>query len=135
MLLSASERVKRVGRNRGVNLPSPYFLSQFLPPPNFFWAISPSSLFCSSTLLRKAKMTYFMCSGFIPCDLTCFKAVAAGHHLAEIFPFKSRIMPLWEPRATSGLKETLEMGHLPLRATKMVKFPVIVWRTNSNFTK
>ena len=25
------------GRNRGVNLPSPYFLSQFLPPP-YFWA-------------------------------------------------------------------------------------------------
>ena len=23
----------RGGRNRGVNLPSPYFLSQFLPPP------------------------------------------------------------------------------------------------------
>ena len=26
---------KRGGRNRGVKLPSPYFLSQFLPPPNY----------------------------------------------------------------------------------------------------
>ena len=25
------------GRNRGVNLPSPYFLSQFLPPPSFLF--------------------------------------------------------------------------------------------------
>ena len=32
------------GGNRGVNLPSPYFLSQFLPPPYFFEPISPSSL-------------------------------------------------------------------------------------------
>ena len=32
--------------NRGVNLPSPYFLSQFLPPPYFFEPISPSSLNC-----------------------------------------------------------------------------------------
>ena len=32
------------GGNRGVNLPSPYFLSQFLPPPYFFESISPSSL-------------------------------------------------------------------------------------------
>ena len=32
------------GRNRGVNLPSPYFLSQFLPPLYFFEPISPSSL-------------------------------------------------------------------------------------------
>ena len=32
------------GRNRGVNLPSPYFLSQFLPPPYFFEPIPPSSL-------------------------------------------------------------------------------------------
>ena len=32
------------GRNRGVNLPSPYLLSQFLPPPYFFEPISPSSL-------------------------------------------------------------------------------------------
>ena len=34
----------RGGGNRGVNLPSPYFLSQFLPPPFFFEPISPSSL-------------------------------------------------------------------------------------------
>ena len=34
----------REGGNRGVNLPSPYFLSQFLPPPYFFEPISPSSL-------------------------------------------------------------------------------------------
>ena len=32
------------GGNRGVNLPSPYFLSQFLPPPYFFQPISPSPL-------------------------------------------------------------------------------------------
>ena len=32
------------GGNRGVKLPSPYFLSQFLPPPYFFEPISPSSL-------------------------------------------------------------------------------------------
>ena len=36
----------RGGRNRGVNLPSPYFLSQFLPPPYFFEPISPSSQLC-----------------------------------------------------------------------------------------
>ena len=29
---------------QGVNLPSPYFLSQFLPTPYFFEPISPSSL-------------------------------------------------------------------------------------------
>ena len=40
----------RGGGNRGVNLPSPYFLSQFRPPPYFFEPISPSSLFCSSPL-------------------------------------------------------------------------------------
>jgi len=28
-------------------LPPPYFFPLFLPPPNLFWAISPSSLFCS----------------------------------------------------------------------------------------
>ena len=27
----------RGGRNRGINLPSPYFLSQFLPPPYFLF--------------------------------------------------------------------------------------------------
>ena len=32
------------GGNKGVKLPSPYFLSQFLPPPYFFEPISPSSL-------------------------------------------------------------------------------------------
>ena len=32
------------GGNRAVNLPSPYFLSQFLPPPYFFEPISTSSL-------------------------------------------------------------------------------------------
>ena len=32
------------GGDRGVNLPSPYFLSQFLPPPYFFEPVSPSSL-------------------------------------------------------------------------------------------
>ena len=32
------------GGDRGVNLPSPHFLSQFLPPPYFFEPISPSSL-------------------------------------------------------------------------------------------
>ena len=32
------------GGDRGINLPSPYFLSQFLPPPYFFEPISPSSL-------------------------------------------------------------------------------------------
>ena len=31
------------GGDRGVNLPSPYFLSQFLPPPSFFEPITPSS--------------------------------------------------------------------------------------------
>ena len=31
-------------------LPPPYFFPLFLPPPNFVWAISPSSLFCSSPL-------------------------------------------------------------------------------------
>ena len=80
---SRHQSLRRAGRNRGVNLPFPYFLSQFLPPPyflfphpgpsssilpttnfsfspssllfplflpppNFFWAISPSSLLCSS---------------------------------------------------------------------------------------
>ena len=44
------------GGNRGVNLPSSYFLSQFLPPPYFFEPISHSSLndhvsFSSSSLL------------------------------------------------------------------------------------
>ena len=34
----------RGGWNRGVNLPSPYFLSQFLPPTYFLEPISPSSL-------------------------------------------------------------------------------------------
>ena len=29
-------------------LPPPYFFPLFLPHPNFVWAISPSSLFCSS---------------------------------------------------------------------------------------
>ena len=33
-------------------LPPPYFFPLFLPPPNFVWAISPSSLFCSSPLKR-----------------------------------------------------------------------------------
>ena len=32
------------GGEQGVNLPSPYFLSQFLPPPYFFEPISLSSL-------------------------------------------------------------------------------------------
>ena len=32
------------GGNRGINLPSPYFLSQFVPPHYFFEPISPSSL-------------------------------------------------------------------------------------------
>ena len=32
-------------------LPLPYFFPLFLPPPNFVWAISPSSIFCSSPLL------------------------------------------------------------------------------------
>ena len=32
------------GGNRGVNLPSPYVQSQFLPPPYFFEPISPASL-------------------------------------------------------------------------------------------
>ena len=31
-------------------LPPPYLFPLFLSPPNFFWAISPSSLFCSSPL-------------------------------------------------------------------------------------
>ena len=35
---------KEEGGNRGVNLPSPYFLSRFLPPPYFVEPISPSSL-------------------------------------------------------------------------------------------
>ena len=32
--------------------PSSQLFPLFLPPPNFFWAISPSSLFCSSPLLE-----------------------------------------------------------------------------------
>ena len=38
------ENKKGGGLNREVNLPSPYFLSQFLPPPYCFQPISPSSL-------------------------------------------------------------------------------------------
>ena len=34
-------------------LPPPYFFPLFLPPPNLFWAISPSSLFCSSPSVGK----------------------------------------------------------------------------------
>ena len=36
----------RGGRNRGINLPSPYFLSQFLPPPYFSVVVWHHS-FCS----------------------------------------------------------------------------------------
>ena len=36
--------IRRGGGTGGVNIPSPYFLSQFLPPPYFFEPISPSSL-------------------------------------------------------------------------------------------
>ena len=42
--LQATAQTLRGGRNRGVNLPSPYFLSKFLPPPYFFEPISPSFL-------------------------------------------------------------------------------------------
>ena len=41
---SAAPWLKIQRGNRGINLPSPYFLSQFLPPPHFFEPISPSFL-------------------------------------------------------------------------------------------
>ena len=46
----------RGGRNRGVNLPSPYFLSQFLPPPYFYFLLNsifptPNFSFSPSSLL------------------------------------------------------------------------------------
>ena len=47
-------------------LPPPYFFPLFLPPPTFFWAISPSSLICSSTLLSQfqEKILYFPSRNF-----------------------------------------------------------------------
>ena len=44
-----ADHVVRRGEEQGgggVNLPSPYFLNQFLPPSYFFEPISPSSLNC-----------------------------------------------------------------------------------------
>ena len=48
------------GRNRGVNLSSPYFLSQFLPPPYIFEPISPSSLlFWTNFSLLPKRLRFF----------------------------------------------------------------------------
>ena len=44
MVRFVREKLCRGGWNRGVNLPSPYFLSQFLSPTYFLEPISPSSL-------------------------------------------------------------------------------------------
>ena len=93
------------GGDRGVNLPSPHFLSQFLPPPYFFEPISPSSLngyvsFSPSSLLFPPTST----------SSQLFWAISPSSLFCSSPLHKAFLRKMWVP----GQKCEIFFRHLPL---------------------